>query len=221
MCSNFLYSFFLLITYITLIKSSLKFNIPTEKAKCFQIELYNEGTLLVRYDINGLDKFFNNIEQSEIFSHIKIFVKNENEKHLYETEIKRRKDKIAVYLKETGFYQICTRYYKGRGGKELPDSVVMGIKIRNDDDKTEIDNSLQKDDINNFWKKIKEIKKDMKQTIQAAKKEIKEEDKTAKSIIDCLYTYYKFCVAQLVLILILTAYMIYNYKDFLKQSSII
>jgi hypothetical protein len=59
----------------------------------------------------------------------------------------------------------------------------MGLKIRNDYQYTELENSLHKEDVNNFWKKIRNLKKDIRPSIEAAKVELKEEDKTAKSII--------------------------------------
>ena len=52
---------------------------------------------------------------------------------IYETELKSRKEKFAVLLKQGGVYQICTRYFKPRrGGKLLGNYVLMGLKIRND-----------------------------------------------------------------------------------------
>ena len=97
----------------------------------------------------------------------------------------------------------------------------MGLKIRNDYLYTGIDNSLQKEDINNFWKKIRNIQKDIRPSIEAAKKELNEEDKTAKSLISSINTYYKLCCIQLVIIIVSTIYTVITYQDFFKKKSII
>ena len=53
----------------------------------------------------------------------------------------------------------------------------MSIKVRID----YLRESLQREDINNFWKKMREIKKDIKPSIEE-KIQITEEDKTTKNI---------------------------------------
>ena len=184
-----------------LIKSSLKFNIPSYKDKCFQTEIYIEGTLLIKYDLTGFEKFFKGKEEQELFNNIKIFIKNEKGQNVYETSL--RKEKFAVLLKEPQIYQICARYFKPKRGKELPGFIIMGLKIRNDYQYKDIDNTLHKEDVNNFWKKIRNIQKDMRPSIESAKIELNEEDKTAKSIISSINTYYKLCCFQLLIIIII------------------
>ena len=184
---------FLIIISFNLIKSSLKFNIPSYRDKCFQTEIYIEGTLLIRYDLTGFENYFKGKEEQELFNNIKIFIKDGKGKNVYETSLKSRKDKFVIFLKDPQVYLICTRYFKPPRGRELPGFVVMGLKIRNDYLYTGIDNSLQKEDINNFWKKIRNIQKDIRPSIEAAKKELNEEDKTAKSLISSINTYYKLC----------------------------
>ena len=216
-----IFYFFVILTIFKNINSSLKFNIPSYRDKCFQTEIYTEGTLLIRYDLIGFEEFFKDKEQEELFKNIKIFIKNEKGKNVYETSLKNRKDKFAVLLKEAQVYQICTRYFKPRRARELPGFVMMGLKIRNDYQYTELENSLHKEDVNNFWKKIRNLKKDIRPSIEAAKVELKEEDKTAKSIISSINIYYKLCIIQLVIIILVSVYTVVTYQDFLKKKSII
>ena len=53
------YSFIFYITIIfslfNLSKQSLKFNIPNNREKCFTEEIYTNGTLLIRYDLKGVE----------------------------------------------------------------------------------------------------------------------------------------------------------------------
>ena len=216
-----IFYFLVILTIFKNINSSLKFNIPSYRDKCFQTEIYTEGTLLIRYDLIGFEDFFKDKEQEELLKNIKIFIKNEKGKNVYETSLKNRKDKFAVLLKEAQVYQICTRYFKPRRARELPGFVMMGLKIRNDYQYTELENSLHKEDVNNFWKKIRNLKKDIRPSIEAAKVELKEEDKTAKSIISSINIYYKLCIIQLVIIILVSVYTVVTYQDFLKKKSII
>ena len=213
---------YLILTIFKLISSSLKFNIPSYRDKCFQQEIYIEGTLLIRYDLTGFEEYYKDQhEQKELFDSIKIFVKSERGFNVYENNLRNRKDKLAVHLRDPGIYQVCARYTVQRKYRELPSSILLGLKIRNDYQYTDIDNSLHKEDVYNFWKKIGNIKRDMTQSIEAAKAELKEEDKTAKSMIHSINTYYKLCICQLVIIIVITMHLIFSYKDFFKQKSII
>ena len=80
---------------------------------------------------------------------------------------------------------------------------------------------MHKEDVTNFWKKIREINRDMRPSIEASKLELKAEDKAAKSIIRSINTYYILCIFQLVIIVIITILTIFNYQEFFKKKSII
>jgi hypothetical protein len=217
----FFFESLLILIVFNLIESSLKFYLPTQKDKCFQVELYFEGTILVRYDLSVFDKDFKENQQKELFKNTKIFIKNGNGKNIYETELKSRKDKFAVFLKEPGVYQVCTRYIKQRRESYLPNNISMGLKIRSDYQYTDIDQSLHKSDVNNFWRRIREIKNEMRPSLEASKNELSEEDKTAKSMIHTIDTYHKLCYVQFALIIISVIYNIGYYKDYFKEISLI
>ena len=212
---------FLYSALFTIIESSLKFNIPSYREKCFSQELYMEGTLLIRYDLTGFEKDYQGDAQAELFKNIKIFVKDEKGKIMYETELKSRKEKFAILLKESGIYLICARYFRPRRGRELSNDILMGLKIRNDYHYTNLEESLHKEDVNNFWKKIRDIKRDIRPSIEASKLELKEEDKTAKSIISAINTYYLLSCFQLVIIIVITMFVVFGYQEFLKKKTII
>ena len=206
---------------INTVYCSLKFNIPSYKDKCFQQELYTKGAIQVRYDLSGHEEHFKGNELQELFKNIKVFVKNENGKIFYETNLKSRKDKFVVHLTEADVYYICARYYKPYRGRELPSSVVMGLKIRHDFYWTDLSKGVHTEDVQHFWSKIRDIKKDMFPTIESAKKEINEEDNTAKTMVSSINTYYKLAVIQLVIIIIFSSLTVYKYRDFFKKKSVI
>ena len=216
-----IYFIFLVTIITTTINCSLKFNIPSYKDKCFQQELYTQGAVQVRYDLSGHEKYFKGKDLQDLFKNIKIFIKNEKGKRIFETSLKSRKDKFVVHIKEPDIYYICARYYKPNRGREIPGSVVMGLKIRNDFYWADLKESIHQEDVQHFWMKIRSIKKDMFPTIESAKKEITEEDDTAKTMISSINTYYKLAVIQLVIIVIFSSLTVYKYKDFFKKKSII
>ncbi len=218
---KFSFSSLLFLTMFNLIESYLKFNIPSNRDKCFQTELYKEGTLLVRYHLDGFEKDFQIDELKELYKNIKIFIKDEKGKYIYETELKTNKHKFAIHMNENGNYFVCTRYYRPRRKKELPQTVMMGLKITNDYEYANLEDSLSKDDVTEFWKKIWEIKRNMRPTIASAELEVKEEDKTAKTLISSVEIYYKLCCLQLVIVVVATIYTIFTSQDFLKKKSII
>ena len=210
--------FFLSLFLFKFTFSSLKFNIPQYRDKCFQEEIYVEGTILVRYDLYGVDAFIEKDRLRENFRNIKVFIKDTKGNIIFERYLDRKKDKFAVLIKQPDKYYICSRYNKPRKGLELPISVLLGIKIRTDYQYTSLDLTLHKSDVRSFQQNLRKIRNDVKQPLEASKKEIEQEDQTAKDIIFSVNTYYKLCIVQLVIILVVTLYTILNFKEFLKSK---
>ena len=50
-------------------------------------------------------------------------MKIEKNKIVYEINLKSRKEKFVVRIKDPGHYDICARYYKLRKGKELSKNI--------------------------------------------------------------------------------------------------
>ena len=218
---SFFLPFLLFLSIISLIHSSLKFNIPSYRDKCFGQEFYLEGTLLIKYDLTGFENDYKGNDQVELFKNIKIFIKDEAGKIIHETELKSRKEKYAVYIPDRGNYLVCARYYRPRRSRDLPSNVMLGLKIRNDYYYKKLDDSLHKEDVSEFWRKIRDIKRDMRPSLEASRLELKEEDKTAKSMISSINTYYVLSCIQLVIILVITMCAIFNFQEFFKKKSII
>ena len=210
--------FFLFLYLFKFTLSSLKFNIPQYRDKCFQEEIFVEGTVFVRYDLYGLSSVLENDKISEPYRNIKIFIKDKKGNQIFERILETRKDKFAVLIKEPDKYYICARYDRPRKGRDLPITVLLGIKIRTDYQYTSLDLTLHKSDVKSFQQSLRKIKNDVTQPIEELKKEIDEEDKTAKDIIYSVNIYYKLCVIQLVIILVLTIYNVVNFQEFLKSK---
>ena len=222
MSKIYLIHFLILISLFNIIESYLKFTIPSDHDKCYGQDFYIDGNLLVKYDLTGFEKDFpTENDQKNLFKNIKVFIKNNNGKIIYETELKSRKEKFAIRIKEEGHYQICAKYNKPRRSRDLSNNILMALKIRTDYGNKDIKEGLMREDVDHFWKRIREIKRDIRPTIEAAKIELTEEDKTAKNIISSVNIYYKLCCIQLAIVIILNIYILVSYKDFFKELSII
>ena len=215
-------NFLIFISIFNEIKSYLKFNIPSDYDKCFEKEVYSEGSILIKYDLTGYDKEFKNEnEQKNLFKNIKIFIKNKKNKNIYETELKSRKEKLAVKLQGPDRFKICARYNKPYRGRELNKDILLALKLTSNYDYKELNVNLKKSDVSNFWEKIYSIKRDMRDSIEAAKSEINDEDSSAKSMISSINLYYKLCCIQLSVIILLTIFNLWSYKDYFKKISLI
>ena len=215
--NSFFIIFFILFNFSL---SSLKFNIPNNRDKCFSEEIFADGTLLIRYDLKGVDSIKKE-HQEKVLNNIKLFVKDPNGKILRELYLINRKGKFAVRVEKEGIHNICARYYKTWSLSELPKDVLLGIKIRSDYDYKQIEQSLQSKDVKDFMDQINSLKYKVIPSISSSKVEIEQEDKTAKAIISTSSLYFKLNLIQLILVFFIAFYQIFNLRKFLTSKRII
>jgi hypothetical protein len=218
--STFIIFITLMFSFLNLSNQSLKFNIPNNREKCFTEEIYTNSTLLIRYDLKGVESIKAD-NQEKVLKNIKLFLKNPKGKIIKELDLLNRKGKFAIYIDMEGVYQICSRYYKTWSVTELPKDVVLGIKIRTDYEYQSIESSLEKKDLDQFWEEIRILKGKVLPSISSSKVELDEEDKMAKTIISTSKLYLKLSIIQLILIIIIAFYQIFNIKNFLMKKQII
>ncbi len=216
---HFLY-YLIFFSLINHIYSSLKFNIPNNRDKCFSEELFKDGTLLIRYDLKGIESIKKG-HQEKVLKNIKLFVKGPTGKNLHELYLINRKGKFAMKVEKEGIYKICARYYKTWSVPDLPKDVLLGIKLRNDYEYKEIENTLLSKDVEDFEKQIYNLKKKVMPSISSSKKEIDEEDKMAKAIISTSNLYFILTFIQLILIFVIVIYQIFNLRRFLASKKLI
>ena len=202
------------------IYSSLKFNIPNNREKCFIQEIYYEGTLLIRYDLNGIH-LLKPEYQEKTMKNIKIFVKSPRGKIIREMFLENRKGKFAIHVTEGGHYYICAKYYKTWAVTDLPKEIVLGIKLRSDYEYKDIEKGLHKEDVDNFYSNILKLGKNIVPSIASSKQELDEEDRTAKAIISTSSLYFKLTLIQLIIIFIIAFYHVFHMRKFLDSKRII
>jgi hypothetical protein len=128
MSKIYLIHLLILISLFNIIESYLKFNIPSDHDKCYGQDFYIDGNLLVKYDLTGFERDFpTENDQKNLFKNIKVFIKNNNGKIIYETELKSRKEKFAIRIKEEGHYQICAKYNKPRRSRDLSNNILCSL----------------------------------------------------------------------------------------------
>ena len=213
---HYLFFFFLLFNYSF---SSLKFNIPNNREKCFSEEVFSNGTLLIRYDLKGID--FIKKDQNIVLKNIKLFIKDPRGKTIHDLSLTNPKDKFAIRVDKEGYYYICARYYKTWSVPDLPKEVLLGIKLRSDYEYMELEQGLAKKDLYEFKEQINNLKYKMIPSLSSSKNEIEEEDKIAKAIISTSNLYFMLTLIQMILIVIIGFYQIFNVKAFLSNKRII
>ena len=166
--STFIIFITLMFSFLNLSNQSLKFNIPNNREKCFTEEIYTNSTLLIRYDLKGVESIKAD-NQEKVLKNIKLFLKNPKGKIIKELDLLNRKGKFAIYIDMEGVYQICSRYYKTWSVTELPKDVVLGIKIRTDYEYQSIESSLEKKDLDQFWEEIRILKGKVLPSISSSK----------------------------------------------------
>ena len=200
--------------------SSLKFNIPNNREKCFAEEVFVTGTLLIRYDLKGIDSIKKE-NQEKVLQNIKIFVKGPDNKTIRELNLVNRKGKFAFRVEKEGFYYICSKYYKMWSVTDLPKDVLLGIKISQDYASKDVEEGLKRNDVDNLREQITSLKYKMVPSISSSKKEIDEEDKMAKAMISTSHLYFMLALIQIILIFIIAIYQIFNLKRFLSNKRLI
>ena len=217
---NLFFYFILFFSLIYISQSSLKFNIPNNREKCFVEEIFHNGVLLIRYHLKGIESVKKEY-QEKVLQNIKLFVKDPKGNMIRELYLINRKGKFALHIEMEGSYHICTKYYKIWAVTELPKDVVLGIKIRTDYDHKSLEESLEKKDVNQFLDEMRALRSKVIPSITSSKIELDEEDKMAKAIISTSKLYFKLTIVQLVLIVIIAIYQIFRLKKFLTSKQII
>ena len=218
--NSYIFYLIIVLTIFDYASSSLKFNIPNNREKCFAEELYNDGTLLIRYDLKGIE-FVEKEHQEKVLKNIKLYVKDPHGKIVKELFLIDLKGKFAIKTEEVGIYYICTKYFKTWKVTQLPKEVLLGIKIRTDYTFKRIDESLKKEELSDLMEQIRQVTLKVIPSISSSKMEIDEEDKMAKAIISTSNLYFNLALLQLLLIFIIAIYQIFNLRKFLSSKRII
>ena len=200
--------FFIFLKYIFCI---LKFKIKNEK--CFIQQIFLETSVLIRFDLTGIENISNNILQN-VYENLKIYIKDQNSTVIYKESIKKSKGKFVEFIKKSGIYFICSIYEGNLNENEIK-NLFFGIKISNEFESKDINKALNKDSLEFFNKKINKINNELIPSMNLQKNEIDEEDETSLKIINSSKFYFNLTVIQILLIIIVAIYYVLQFKKYL------
>ena len=200
--------FFIFLKYIFCI---LKFKIKNEK--CFIQQIFLETSVLIRFDLTGIENISNNILQN-VYENLKIYIKDQNSTVIYKESIKKSKGKFVEFIKKSGIYFICSIYEGNLNENEIK-NLFFGIKISNEFESKDIEKALNKDSLEFFNKKINKINNELIPSMNLQKNEIDEEDETSLKIINSSKFYFNLTVIQILLIIIVAIYYVLQFKKYL------
>lgn len=206
-------SLIIFILFFKFIFSILKFKIPLKNEKCFIQQIFLETSVLIRFDLTGIEQISNNILQN-IYDNLKIYIKDQNSTVIYKESIKKSKGKFVEFIKKSGIYFICS-IYEGKINENEIKNLFFGIKISNEFESKDIEKALNKDSLEFFNKKIIKINNELIPSMNLQKNEIDEEDETSKKIINSSKFYFNLTVIQILLIIIVAIYYVLQFKKYL------
>ena len=206
-------SLIIFILFFKFIFSILKFKIPLKNEKCFIQQIFLETSVLIRFDLTGIEQISNNILQN-IYENLKIYIKDQNSTVIYKESIKKSKGKFVEFIKKYGIYFICS-IYEGKINENEIKNLFFGIKISNEFESKDIEKALNKDSLEFFNKKIIKINNELIPSMNLQKNEIDEEDETSKKIINSSKFYFNLTVIQILLIIIVAIYYVLQFKKYL------
>ena len=206
-------SLIIFILFFKFIFSILKFKIPLKNEKCFIQQIFLETSVLIRFDLTGIEQISNNILQN-IYENLKIYIKDQNSTVIYKESIKKSKGKFVEFIKKSGIYFICS-IYEGKINENEIKNLFFGIKISNEFESKDIEKALNKDSLEFFNKKIIKINNELIPSMNLQKNEIDEEDETSLKIINSSKFYFNLTVIQILLIIIVAIYYVLQFKKYL------
>ena len=206
-------SLIIFILFFKFIFSILKFKIPLKNEKCFIQQIFLETSVLIRFDLTGIENISNNILQN-VYENLKIYIKDQNSTVIYKESIKKSKGKFVQFIKKSEIYFICS-IYEGKLNENEIKNLFFGIKISNEFESKDINKALNKDSLEFFNKKINKINNELIPSMNLQKNEIDEEDETSLKIINSSKFYFNLTVIQILLIIIVAIYYVLQFKKYL------
>jgi hypothetical protein len=196
---------------------SLKFELSSERPKCFLEELYSGYVLLVKWKVSGVNEE-NEKMKEQFLNSIQIFIQKESGEVFKREYLKSEKGKFSFKSEEDDTYKICVSFH---GGWTVTYPALVGIKLSSENmDHPNLENAIKTQDINSFSSKTKEILDKTKEYVEIQKSEIKKEETYAKDHIQFSLSFYYVTVFQIIVIVGLGFYQVFNFRKFLASNNV-
>jgi hypothetical protein len=181
-------------------------------------ELSGDGILMIKWKLSVASEDEEKLKN--YISHIQISVSYEQETLLRE-EIKTSKGKISFTSKNRGFsgFKICVTYH---GGWHMPFPIFVGLKFGSDHmDEPDISTAIKTEHLQDMQSKAKNIVESAKELISRQKGDSEDEDILASTLMRNSRSYYNIAVFQILVVLALGIYQVFNFRKFLLTNEVI
>jgi hypothetical protein len=197
---------------------SLKFELSAERPKCYLEELYSGYVMMIKWKVGGVEES-DRKKLDQFLSHIQIYIKKENSNDVLKREyLKSEKGKFSFNSNSDDTYRICVSYH---GGWTIPYPALVGIKISSENmDHPDLSNAIKLQDLDDVHKKTSQIIESAKQYIEVQKSEISREELHAKDHISFSRSFYYVTVFQVIVIVGLGLYQVFNFRKFLASNNV-
>lgn len=212
---SFIAMFFTLFTYI----NSLFFHLKRKMTKCFLEELYSSNMAMIKYTIDKTENFTED-ELAVIFAQTTIEVTfDEDQSNILSRDIVNPTGKFSFTAKKDGHYRICVN----TGALFAKENYIlfMNLEIMSDNmDEPSLSSIIKKEEINDVHKKVDKIIKKADRYISKQQKMIKIEDMESNNIIKLQKTFYYMTIFQIILVLIIGVYQVFNLKRYIEKTQL-
>ncbi len=212
---------FILITYlITIISSSLLFQLNVGKDLCFYEDLFEDSSVILKWKVFTPSR--ENV--TSILSSISIHVNKNDESNqvAYESKLSSVKNKATFTVKRDGLYRICMRRQKYHGKNNIKEQLYANLKINSlflDDPK--LDDAVSLSDVFNVYNKTDFIRDLSNNIINSQNSQMDIENESSLDTIYYTKWYTYIAYAQIFITVIVGIVQLNNLRMFLKSQHVI
>jgi hypothetical protein len=211
-----IYPLLLFIYLFNSINCTLSFELTHDRPRCYLDELFKGSVMLIKWKI-----IYENGEKvaDEDVKHIQITVsEDESGIVLHTHEVKTQQGKFSFHSGGHGYYGICMQMTGWKNQRKM----FMSVKLNSDNmEEPDLMKALKNADIDPVHAKAREILEDGKNIVMKQATVIQEEDTAAVLQINMSKSYYYMTIVQVVVVIALGIYQIFNFRKFLSQNSVI
>ncbi len=199
--------------------NALFFHLKRKMKKCFLEELYSSNMAMIKYTIDKTENFTED-ELSVIFAQTTIDVTfDEDQSNIISRDIINPTGKFSFTAKKDGHYRICV----STGALFSKENYLlnMNLEIMSDNmDEPSLNSIIKKEEISDVHKKVDKIIKKADKYISKQQKMIKIEDIESNNIIKLQKTFYYMTIFQIVLVVLIGIYQVFNLKRYIEKTQI-
>lgn len=160
-------------------------------------------------------------QQKQYYSSVSLRVSSDKDSQniIIDDYLKTHDGKLSFLAKEDGLYKICTFVFPS---KYRPNNrITMELLVLSDNmDEPSLLNVVKKEEVDRLHSKVESIIRKGDIYLKQQNKLIKSEDEDSNSIIKMQKIFYYLTIIQIIIVVALGAYQLYNLKSYLDNNVI-